>query len=1018
MPISLRSLLIIPFVFQAVGVTFLVGYVSYRSGQAAVSDLAYQLMAETGDRVHEKLDRYLQSAHQINQSHVAAFKSGAIGLDDLDQLHRYLILQHQQLPEMTSFHFGTSQGDFLVSHRVSAADFETGITLLQPSDLPFEVGRSSLEDPSQLILYAVDEMANFIRPIQILKNIDVRDRPWYRKAIDTQAAGWSEPFQIGDTNLLALNAYVPVYDDQAQLQGVFSINISLSQLNIFLGHLQIGDSGEVFVIEPNGALIANSAGEAAYTISDAVPHMDNSPIPVAEPNLLEFRRLTASASANPLIRNGAEQLQAELGDFDAIQVPLKTQVDIGGDRYFLRAMPYRDDYGLNWVIVTIVPRADFTGRVQRNLHNTVALCGLTLLGSIGFIIWLTRCIARPIGMLNRATQAFTTGDLHPSTQATPIQEIESLRQAFHRMGDRLDDSFQELKASEQRFSILLENVPVGVVVLTPKRQVIWENRLSQALFSYPTDTADPAQLSAVYRVYRVGTDELYPVDQLPVMRALQGETVRVDDIEIVYESGERIPLEVRAAPVRDAAGQIIYAIAAFQDIRERREVERLRSRYQQELEREVVEKTAALEQAQHIAQVGSWTLDVATGQTHWTNALLRILGLDFARPPDSYCALFELIPVAERDGIRRAVEAAIADGVAYEVEHQIMRLDGAIRHLVSRGEAIRDDQGRVITVLGTAADISDRKRAELALQESESTLRQITENLPVFFGLRLLDRSRWLYINPAFEKITGYPAARLYENPDFLQAIVATDDRLVWATDADGDRQAQDRIFRVIRADGEYIWLRLVEFPVYSAQGEPYRVATLAEDVTEQRQAELELQQLYAQLQVQATVDSLTQVANRYQLEAALKREWQRCQREKTPISLLLVDIDHFKAYNDHYGHISGDACLRQVAQVLQSCLHRPSDLVARYGGEEFVVVLPNTDWDGAAYVAERIQRGVFDRNLPHAASKVSDRITVSMGGAIVHQVANFTPEDALHLADKALYQAKRSRNSYRIQEL
>jgi len=121
-------------------------------------------------------------------------------------------------------------------------------------------------------------------------------------------------------------------------------------------------------------------------------------------------------------------------------------------------------------------------------------------------------------------------------------------------------------------------------------------------------------------------------------------------------------------------------------------------------------------------------------------------------------------------------------------------------------------------------------------------------------------------------------------------------------------------------------------------------------------------------------------VANRYQLEAALKREWQRCQREKTPISLLLVDIDHFKAYNDHYGHISGDACLRQVAQVLQSCLHRPSDLVARYGGEEFVVVLPNTDWDGAAYVAERIQRGVFDRNRPHAASKVSDRITVSMG--------------------------------------
>jgi diguanylate cyclase (GGDEF)-like protein len=162
----------------------------------------------------------------------------------------------------------------------------------------------------------------------------------------------------------------------------------------------------------------------------------------------------------------------------------------------------------------------------------------------------------------------------------------------------------------------------------------------------------------------------------------------------------------------------------------------------------------------------------------------------------------------------------------------------------------------------------------------------------------------------------------------------------------------------------------------------------------------------------------LTQVANRYQLNAVLEQEWRRCQRNQDPITLLMVDIDYFKAYNDCYGHLQGDQCLQQVAQILRSCVNRSGDLVARYGGEEFTLVLPQTDVSGAEKIAQQVQNAILEGNIPHERSGVSDRITVSIGIAVVSQVAGTSPKDALRIADKALYEAKQSRNCYRISRI
>jgi diguanylate cyclase (GGDEF)-like protein len=163
------------------------------------------------------------------------------------------------------------------------------------------------------------------------------------------------------------------------------------------------------------------------------------------------------------------------------------------------------------------------------------------------------------------------------------------------------------------------------------------------------------------------------------------------------------------------------------------------------------------------------------------------------------------------------------------------------------------------------------------------------------------------------------------------------------------------------------------------------------------------------QLQRLAMIDGLTQVANRRRFDEYLEREWFRQVRERSCLSLILCDVDFFKAYNDTYGHQAGDECLRLVATTISQEAKRSADLVARYGGEEFAIILPNTDAVGAVYVAENIRIKIEDLAIPHATSTVRDRVTLSLGVTSLIPEAETPPSLILSLADKALYQAKAS---------
>ncbi|WP_442786220.1 GGDEF domain-containing response regulator [Methylobacter sp. YRD-M1] len=153
--------------------------------------------------------------------------------------------------------------------------------------------------------------------------------------------------------------------------------------------------------------------------------------------------------------------------------------------------------------------------------------------------------------------------------------------------------------------------------------------------------------------------------------------------------------------------------------------------------------------------------------------------------------------------------------------------------------------------------------------------------------------------------------------------------------------------------------------------------------------------------------DELTNIANRRRFNEFLHQEWRNMMRAKDFLSVILIDIDYFKAYNDHYGHILGDRCLQQVARTIQGALSRPMDFVARYGGEEFVCVLPMTDAKGTEIVGEKLRNAVLQQKIPHLQSLVADVVTVSLGAASVIPHPELDANRLLDHADQALYQSK-----------
>ncbi|MBD3735302.1 MAG: sensor domain-containing diguanylate cyclase [Pseudomonas balearica] len=265
------------------------------------------------------------------------------------------------------------------------------------------------------------------------------------------------------------------------------------------------------------------------------------------------------------------------------------------------------------------------------------------------------------------------------------------------------------------------------------------------------------------------------------------------------------------------------------------------------------------------------------------------------------------------------------------------------------------------------------------------------------------------YIGPQIETLLGWPQGSWLSANDWAERMHPEDREWVVnfcvAQSQSGlDHEAD---YRALTRDGRYVWIRDVVHVLRNAAGEVEALVGFMFDISERKQTEQKLLQLQKQLEELSYQDGLTGVANRRMFDNRFQMEWSNAQRNSLPLSLILLDIDYFKQYNDHYGHVRGDDCLKSVGQALSGAAVRPRDLLARYGGEEFVLLLPETDAQAAAQVAERCRQLIREQNIQHAHSQVAPLLTISLGVGTLVPGPFDQPEAFLERVDSLLYKAK-----------
>lgn len=420
--------------------------------------------------------------------------------------------------------------------------------------------------------------------------------------------------------------------------------------------------------------------------------------------------------------------------------------------------------------------------------------------------------------------------------------------------------------------------------------------------------------------------------------------------------------------------------------------------------------------AREMAGLGHWHLNLKTQELFWSDEVFRIYGYQpKAFTPHVEQAIAAYQPV-DRSRITKAVERGIAKGSAWHEEFRLVRADGAIRNVLATGKP-RYEQGELVALFGVFQDITEQR----SHQQYITQLSQVVELTQE--GIIIADpEGRVTWVNKGFEQISGYTLAEIIgKKPgDVLQGRDTDPDTQAYMATMIAKQEPFTAEILNYRKNGTPYWLKVNIYPQFAANSELLAFMAVQTDITEAKLVQERLEQqtlalneeirrrevLERELRMLAFNDSLTGIFNRCYFFNQFDSELSRVKRYGGALSLILLDIDHFKNVNDSYGHDVGDLVLVEVAKHLNDTI-RHSDLLARIGGEEFAVLAQETELDIAVELAERLRLAVRQpMYLRQPEHKIS--VTISLG------VTQLTmPDDdaqqAYKRADQALYRAKNS---------
>ncbi|MBE9040866.1 response regulator [Oscillatoriales cyanobacterium LEGE 11467] len=414
----LRTSIVVPFLLQIFAVVGIVGWLSFRSGRRAVDELIEKLGSSITDRIETQVKTYLDRPYLVHQTILAAIESENLTTQDFDRLQCYFLKQVQQPTLVDYLIFGNEDG-----HVIAVQRLKNGRIVTKVKD---ELTNGQRETYG---LNAQCERTEFLGR----KEYDARERPWYRAAVAAGQPTWGPIFLEVEAAVLYASPVVPVYSPEGDFLGVLGVELSLSQISDFLGQIEIGSSGEAFIIERSGELIASSVLESPFRIEGG-----------------QQVRRQAIYSQEPLIRGTANHLLAQIdGNLAQILTPKHFSFKLNGQTYLARVTPLQDDRDLDWLSVVVIPEADFMEQIRQNTVNTAMLC-VVALGVATYVGLLTgQWITEPIRRLNAAAKQFSQGEWGRRVKLVRSDELGELASSFNRMAAQLQSAFTRLQNTNE-----------------------------------------------------------------------------------------------------------------------------------------------------------------------------------------------------------------------------------------------------------------------------------------------------------------------------------------------------------------------------------------------------------------------------------------------------------------------------------------------------------------------------------------------------------------------------------------
>ncbi|MGE5660492.1 MAG: PAS domain S-box protein [Actinomycetota bacterium] len=817
--VSLRTVLIVPFVVQIATTVTLVGYLSYKNGQQAVEELANQLMKAVSAQISVRLDAYLHLPQAVVTANTLALEQGTLNLKDLESVRKQLWQQISLYPSIGTNGFANEQGEEVSCARILSEEAHHYAQVLTGLDLaigtPY-LTRIKKPELAQRNYYLIDSEGKPKTLIYRL-NMEISQESWYLYAKANNKQSWSPVVLYKIAPVLGIAAVAPLHDPAGNFQGTFSSTFLLSYLSSFLNQLKFSPSGQTFIMERSGDLIATSTLETLFV----------------QQKTGQLTRLSAVNSHDRWTRDVAQQLANHFGNFHNLQHPQQLIVVSQHQRLFVQAVPYQDRYGLDWLMVIIVPESDFMTKIDAHTQKTLWLC-LAASGVAIAMGWLTsHWIVQPIKQIQQASSHLAKEQWEkPIPTNNLIAELNSLAGSFNQMTEQLHQSFdraqEALQKSEEKFTKIFRLSPDPMMISS-----LEEGRCLE-VNEYFLDFVGLSREEVIGRT-SLELNTWVNQEDRSVFKELLQQTSSVHNWEVqARNSLGEIKTLLLSAEIIQLDGQVCL-ISIAKDISERIQAEKAlqdnEARFRSVFEQAGVGIEYTNIHGQFLLVNRKFCQMVGYSQEE----LLSLKFQDITHPDD--------LP----QNLLNFQQLLTGEITSYCIEKRFIHKDGFLIWVSLTVSLIPDAGGHPNLMLAVVQDISERKQAEAALQENKILLQNLASNIPgmLYILVQYPDGTiNFKYVSSGCQDVLELEPEQILTNATLYLNQIHPNDRVGYYAAANQSAEMMKPFcheWRLITPSGKLKWVQANSRPQRHNQ-EIIRHGVLL-DITARKRAEIALQE-------------------------------------------------------------------------------------------------------------------------------------------------------------------------------